>query len=523
MTKRLSFLAMTLWLPLLLGALLFVSKRVQAGSPDVCAICTYPTIQDAATNGPENTLLTIGAGTFFENVEITRSVIFQGAGPGITIIDGQVTDTAVLVSGPVTVSISELTIQNGDTTSLDGGGVLNESGIVTLSNVVVENNRALSGAGITNDGTMILDGVIVRNNVADEVVANISICEDCAGGGIYNLSVMTITNSTIHGNTAKYGGGIDNAFMGSLVLTNVEVYGNTAQNNPGDPDSAGGGIENLGMMTITSSTVRNNEAPVGGGIANDGTLTVGGSDVHSNSATARGGGIHNAFNLTVQTSNIHGNQAGSGGGGISSEAGDVVVARTAVYNNIATSFGGGGILNDVPPAAGSNSFAITNSTLSGNSTNGSGGGLRNGGIATTSLNNVTLRNNTAVVRDGQAVVVSAGSLTTRNSLISSTGVDCSGTITSLGYNITSDSCGLSGTADLVNANLLLGPLQDNGGGTLTHALLLGSPAINSGNNASCPAVDQRGVSRPVGPTCDRGAYEFDGVTRSLYLPLVVRP
>lgn len=57
------------------------------------------------------------------------------------------------------------------------------------------------------------------------------------------------------------------------------------------------------------------------------------------------------------------------------------------------------------------------------------------------------------------------------------------------------------------ADPLLGPLADNGGPTETRALLAGSPAINAGNAAACPATDQRGVGRPQGSGCDIGAYE----------------
>jgi hypothetical protein len=70
-----------------------------------------------------------------------------------------------------------------------------------------------------------------------------------------------------------------------------------------------------------------------------------------------------------------------------------------------------------------------------------------------------------------------------------------------------NTCGLIGGSDP-----LLGPLQNNGGPTKTHALLPGSPAIDAGNDAVCAAdpvngLDQRGVARPQGASCDIGAYE----------------
>lgn len=60
---------------------------------------------------------------------------------------------------------------------------------------------------------------------------------------------------------------------------------------------------------------------------------------------------------------------------------------------------------------------------------------------------------------------------------------------------------------LTTRNPLLGPLANNGGPTLTEALPPGSPAINAGDNAKCPATDQRGFARNDG-ACDLGAYEF---------------
>jgi hypothetical protein len=50
----------------------------------------------------------------------------------------------------------------------------------------------------------------------------------------------------------------------------------------------------------------------------------------------------------------------------------------------------------------------------------------------------------------------------------------------------------------------LAPLADNRGPTQTMALLPGSPAINAGDNITCPETDQRGVARPQGSQCDIG-------------------
>ncbi len=63
-----------------------------------------------------------------------------------------------------------------------------------------------------------------------------------AGGGIVNSGNLTLTNSTVSGNTTQFGdaGGILN--NGTLTLTNSAVSGNSSENNgagfqPGYADS----------------------------------------------------------------------------------------------------------------------------------------------------------------------------------------------------------------------------------------------------------------------------------------------
>src|SRR5919198_194943 len=73
--------------------------------------------------------------------------------------------------------------------------------------------------------------------------------------------------------------------------------------------------------------------------------------------------------------------------------------------------------------------------------------------------------------------------------------------------------GYDGDGNL-NADPLLDWLQNNGGYTQTMALGEGSPAIDAGdpNLANCPGAEGRGMGRPQGAGCDRGADEYPGAS-----------
>ena len=82
-----------------------------------------------------------------------------------------------------------------------------------------------------------------------------------------------------------------------------------------------------------------------------------------------------------------------------------------------------------------------------------------------------------------------------------------GNVVSGGNNVVQDDSCNPAASDQIIGDALIGPLGGNGGPTQTHALLPGSPAIDTAADAACPAIDQRGVTRPQGPHCDVGAFE----------------
>jgi CSLREA domain-containing protein len=301
------------------------------------------------------------------------------------------------------------------------------------------------------------------------------------GGGILvsSDSALTLNNSVVSGNDAVEGegGGIYVDSRGSLVLNNATVSDNTAE-------GSGGGIFLAPEATaiVTESVVgHNSSGSASGAIQNDGTLTIIDSWIEGNTSGGEGGAIRSNDTLTVSGSTISGNTAGT-------------YAAILAYGTL----------------------TMTNSTITENSAAEEASAIESGGDAT--LTNVTISDNSSP--DGGAFVNSsqAGDLAELTNVIiaRNSPADCANftPIASSSHNLDSDNtCGFSGPGDLPGVDPRLGPYATtNGGPTMTHALLPGSPAIDAGDDAACPATDQRGVARPQGDGCDIGAFEFEPVT-----------
>src|SRR5262245_27688564 len=126
-------------------------------------------------------------------------------------------------------------------------------------------------------------------------------------------AMLTLSNSTVSGNSATLGGGISNG--GTLTIANCTVSGNSGS---GGGPAVAGGIMNFATLILTDSTVSGNIGGTSGGIYNQGILTLTNSTVSGNNATGNGGGIQSVsgtahlFNATITN-----NQANGFGGGVS--------------------------------------------------------------------------------------------------------------------------------------------------------------------------------------------------------------
>lgn len=329
-----------------------------------------------------------------------------------------------------------------------------------------------------------------------------------SGGGIFNMGNLTITDAVIAGNTATDGAGILNfageAGTAELTLLNVEISDNNAT-------GTGGGIASQGDTGVASVVISN-------------------SDISHNTATNYGGGIANYGQSGVATVNItdttlDGNESFLGGGifnnGNSGEA-TATLNRVALTNNIAGDSGGGLFNNG---NLGTAEVSLTNSTVSGNISAKSGGGITNSankGTAAMTFRFVTIADNSSKTGGGYynasgAEAEAAATLFVKGDTGNACFFSAGTALTSAGYNLDSDdTCGLAGTGDIAGGNADLLALALNApGDTMTHALGVSSDAYQrvpagAGGCGNTVTTDQRGAPRPwPGASCDIGAYEGD--------------
>ena len=280
-----------------------------------------------------------------------------------------------------------LTLSNTTLSGNVGGAIANHTGgIVTVKGGTITQN---TGGGITNGigrlfpdpaGSVVITGATVSNN---------------PGGGLSNGfgGHLSVTNSTISGNSGYFGGGIFNYEGGVLALTASTVSGNSA--------GAGGGICNCfsdvgGTVTITGGAITDNSANRGGGIFSNSTgttVTVSGTTIRGNSVSgpgilgsAEGGGIFNGSNMLLTRTAVTGN-SGSEGGGIFNDAGATLDVNVGtISSNIAPppcyhcGGRGGGVSNYGTLVI--DGGAVRNNAAEGDfASHGQGGGIYNAGTA----------------------------------------------------------------------------------------------------------------------------------------------
>lgn len=270
---------------------------VVSQSPDGACAPEDPrcsSIQAAVNAASPGDTLHISEGEYLENVVIDKDLSLIGMGRPV--VDGNHYASVFKVSGNIVVSFQSLTLRNGNGVEGEiggwGGGINNQGGQVTVSDVVFDHNESPEGGALySGGGSITVDhsvfdgnfsgfGGAIENVGGAITITQSSFCSNHAtlGGGIYNKSgVLIVRESTFDSNSADFGGGISNE--GTLTLQNCTFASNQSPQ--------GGALENFyGEATLQSSTLNLNSSPLGSifnheKTEDDGTVTSGSLTVNS--------------------------------------------------------------------------------------------------------------------------------------------------------------------------------------------------------------------------------------------------
>ncbi len=405
--------------------------------------CAYPTIAAAiGAAGAGDRLLIEGGRAFTENITIDKNLTLQGGyggcasgSPARTTIRGTGSDTTVVVSAALSVTLQSLDITNGSYGG-EGGGIrlaFGGGGTLNLMNVDVYSNTAQWGGGIwvgPNAG-VVATSVNVYSNTAS-----------ASGGGLRLFGGhATLASTSIFSNIAPSGGGVyatrEFTYSPSLNLpSSTDIRGNVALTGTG----FGGGVYlRQGSLSLAdNSDIYSNDAIDGGGVALiSSTLTIAGSfsEIENNTATGNGGGVY-AQGSTVNlddAAELFGNNAGvdgsGAGGGAYLDDSDLFADKAIIWFNTADDFGGGMYATNgsvVDMDLGSYACASERcSRLSSNTaTTSFGGGIYATG-SSVAFDNIFVESNIAVLGGGVYAVSSSvtanGSVFARNDATGGTG------------------------------------------------------------------------------------------------------
>jgi len=284
-----------------------------AGSPVVPASVTLPT-EGTVHLCPANWYVLVTAGT---DTEVTVTGRYGSADTALNGSSGGAVITLEDESSVVT--LEELTIEEGQ--SDNGSGITSMGGVLTVSDCLFRYNylnssyTALGSAIYASGGSVTISDSTFRANGVYSAPATY-------GGAVYVVEgSLNITDSSFENNEASLAGALYWSAEDSQTLS---IDGCTFDGNEASTSDGGGivlDLDGTGTASISDSVVSDNQAGGSGGglyVTGSGTghLSVEGVDIEYNAASDFGGGLYWAADNTSTFTGIAftGNEADYGGG-----------------------------------------------------------------------------------------------------------------------------------------------------------------------------------------------------------------
>ena len=348
-----------------------------------------------------NTTIVNGGGSGGQPL-VANSLVIEGTGTD-SALNGNANGSVLELKTSVPVTINNLTIKNGSSSTY-GGGLYIDGSTVEINNCIIENNSAgVQGGGVylTNGAQLTMNGEAsaIRANWLTGPLnsSNTTISTNKCGGGVYinsGTTKFTMNAGTIEENGAYSGGGL-------YVRGTFEMNGTTdstiIQSN-----------KRIAMGNTPSNSSLNTEITANVEVGIPGTFTMNGGLITSN--LTRG---QNGAGVCLYASNHNGDESGSAtfnmkGGEISglniSEAGAVyllAVPNTETFNMVFNMSGG----------------KITGNTTSSSGSSNSGGvGVYVGNYSAFNMTGGEISNNHAAQYSGGVYLINTANTTAAPSI-----------------------------------------------------------------------------------------------------------
>ncbi len=409
------------------------------------------------------------------------STVAGGANTGVlTLTNCKITNNSSagngggIKAGFGSVILQSTSIISANTASFaSGGGVFYNGGNSVTSQTLQINNSTIGGAlatdgnkandtsfgngggvdAVGSSGVTVSNGALIQNNVAGETSGS------NGGGGFHfgNVANISISNSTISNNQSKHhGGGIwDSARnVQTNAASTITLTTVTMQNNQADSDASGVG-DGGGIYHLFGSMTLNNTS--GGALSGNSAVNGGGIDSTWNGNTA-----DPTAGLTVTSgTTINSNSAKNNGGGVyiapgaATTFGTINITGATISSNTANSDSSGGGDGGGIFVSSGNINSLSGVTIDSNVANsGTGDGIKQTGGTITGAGTINLNG-------GDSVDVAGGTFTTTPGTFNVTGnigitggilTAASGNTTNLTGNFTESSGTFNGNNSTFNVN-----------------------------------------------------------------------
>jgi hypothetical protein len=265
----------------------FNGLPVIAANDELTIVGNGDTIRrSSAPSTPDIRLLDVatGASLTLQNLTLQGGLVSYVVGAQGNCGGGAIFSQGTLVLNGVTVQDNMAEAYPAEVENGAGGGIYCDGGLLTLEGgTIIQNNEAIGASTETNDGPWLAGNGL--------------------GGGVYaSDTIVSVTNSTLDNNTASggcgaiylgnggngygYGGGLYASAGCTVTLTNATLDGNVAKNlalSAAGGGAYGGGLYLACSATLTNCAVQGNSALVQGNPA----LGIGVGD-----AVGYGGGLY---------------------------------------------------------------------------------------------------------------------------------------------------------------------------------------------------------------------------------------